>query len=205
MKTKSCVHLICFVVFLCLFVSTSSYGQDLYVKNRWTIKTGFARNGSGITGIPEGFYAGNIRAECTYGISNFIEVGAYLGYSISDVYTKMIFDSSGLLTSANVEEYSMPSYGIGVNLQVLPLFIKEYDFRFDYYITLRYGGNYITSPEHYHWHGGYSEYGIGNGLAFYPFANGGFFIEYSFGKYHLNKEINPKENSKLRYGLTFKF
>lgn len=205
MKTKNYVHSLCFVVFLCPFVSTPSFGQASYIKNRWTIKTGFARNNSGITGVPEGVFAGNLRAECSYGISNFIEAGAYLGYSIIDVYTNMIFNSSGFRTSASVEGYSMPSYGIGVNFQVLPLFIKKDDFRFDYYITARYGGNYITSPKDYYWHGAYSEYGIGNGFAFYPLPHVGIYIEYSFGKYHLNKEIEPKENSKLRYGLIFKF
>ena len=101
MKTKNYVHSLCFVAFLCPFVSPPSFGQDSYIKNRWTIKTGFARNNSGITGVPEGVFAGNLRAECSYGISNFIEAGAYLGYSIIDVYTNMVFNSSGFRTSAN--------------------------------------------------------------------------------------------------------
>jgi hypothetical protein len=81
----------------------------------------------------------------------------------------------------------------------LPFFIKENDFRFDLYISGKYGGMYFNTDDNYYYHGNESEYGIGGGLSFYFTKHLGLYIEYTYGKYFFN------DNDKLRYGITFKF
>jgi len=205
MKIKNYLIKISLALFFSFFISNNTFGQDSYIKSRWNIKTGFSRNNSGVTGVPKGVYAGNLHAEANYGFSNYIEAGVYLGYSPVDVYTEMTFDSMGRVTSASIYNYAMPSYGLNVNVHVLPFFVKSDDFRFDYYITLKYGGRYITSPKDNQWRGHYSEYGIGNGLSFYIFKRLGVYVEYSFGNYNITDETPIRDNKKLSLGFTFKF
>jgi hypothetical protein len=102
-------------------------------------------------------------------------------------------------TVTRVDKYSAIFYGINCGLQLLPFLIKEDDFRFDFYITGKFGGFYLSSPPNHFSHGTNLEYSIGPGISFYLSKHLGLFAEYCYGKYYFNDKTN------LRYGLTLKF
>lgn len=170
-----------------LFV-LNSYAQDSYIKNRWNIKTGYARYTNGVRLNDKVLTNGNYRLEVNYGVSNNIEAGIFGGYSK--------FDANSL---PSISGYSAAFYGINCNLHLLPFLIKEDDFRFDLYITGKLGGFYLSSPSNHFSHGNNAEYGLGAGISFYLYKHLGVYAEYCFGKYYF------KDDTKLRYGLTLKF
>jgi hypothetical protein len=180
-----------------------SYGQDSYIKGRLNFKTGYARY------LTRHFYKSNFRIEGNYGISNYIELGAYLGYSHFNFFHKLSPDSiSG--GPYSIEDNNTLFYGSSLNFHLLPFLIKEDDFRFDLYGTAKAGGLYFQKPYdifvgHYPVFFSQSnkrmlfEYGFGGGLSFYLWKHLGVYGEYTFGKYYLIG------NHQLRYGLTMKF
>lgn len=184
--------------FIIAFVLTlffiDGYCQTSYIKNRWNFKVSYAKYLTGRRIGDKNETTGKWRFEGNYGILNFIETGVYFGFS-------------NFQTSYPRDTYLTPSYGINVNLHIIPMFIKANDFRFDLYLSGKYGGRYITTPSNYFIHGHYDEYGIGGGISFYLWDHIGIFTEYSFGKYHLVDfgKMTLKDNTKFRYGLTFKF
>ena len=148
---------------------------------------------------------GNYRLEVNYGILNNIEIGAYIGYSKFDYYRETSLDS--IHKSYRVEDNNCPFYGVSVNFHILPFLIKKEDFRFDLYVTGKFGGVYFTKPTLYNYtfngpmlkDGQIYEYGIGGGLSYYLGRHLGIYAEYCYGKYY------SRDNFKLRYGLTMKF
>lgn len=186
MKTKLQFKKAVFLFTVCWVCSIDLYAQDSYIKNRWNIKTGYARytNGNRLNNRIQ--TNGNYRLEVNYGVSDIIEAGFYTGYSK--------FDSGFTL-----DKYSAIFYGVNCNLQFLPFLIDESDFRFDFYVTGKLGGLYIASPTNHYSHGNYVEYGIGPGTSFYLSKHIGVFVEYCYGKYYFN------DNIKFRYGLSIKF
>jgi hypothetical protein len=201
MKNKSRLKkAVFFLVFSSLFI-LNTYGQNSYIKNRWNIKTGYARYKKGISQEK----VGNYRIEVNYGILNYLEIGAYIGYSKFDYYHKNIADSinSG---SYRVEDNNTPFYGASFNFHILPFLINKDDFRFDLYVTGKFGGLYFTKPAPYFTFNGLTfkegqmyEYGIGAGMSYYLGKHLGIFAEYCHGKYYFG------DRNKLRYGLTLKF
>lgn len=180
-----------------------SFGQDSYIKGRLNFKTGYAR----YFAYPGG-YKGNYRIEGNYGISNFIELGTYLGYSKFEYLYKLSHDSivGGPYTH---KDSNTLFYGISLNFHIFPLLVKEDDFRFDLYGTVKAGGLYFQEPyyifvrQHPYFVQSNKkmlfEYGIGGGLSFYLGKHWGLYTEYTIGRYYL------RNNRQLRYGLTFKF
>ncbi|MBN2815029.1 MAG: outer membrane beta-barrel protein [Bacteroidales bacterium] len=188
-----------FITFFIYAVFNITAGQDSsYIRNRWNIKVGYARYSSGTKVNDKWQKTGNLFLEGNYGILNFLETGIYMGYSCFEFYS---VDVNG--TSYSSENYFTPFYGINANFHVLPFIIKESDFRFDLYLAVKYGGKYFTTPANASPHGHKSEYGLGLGFSFYLFNHIGLYAEYGYGKYHF-REVK-KDNTKFRYGLTFKF
>jgi hypothetical protein len=175
-----------------------SYGQESYIKNRVNFKTGYSRYATNRSVISNGklkaLTVGNYRIEANYGISNLIETGIYVGYSKFDSFRINWAD-----TSFNFKNCSTPFYGINCNFHLLPFLIKEDDFRFDLYISGKFGGLFFASPTGFFPTGSAFEYGIGGGLSFYIWKHLGVYAEYTYGKYFF------RDNSNLRYGLTMKF
>jgi hypothetical protein len=181
-----------------------SFGQDSYIKGRLNFKTGYARY------FTRAGYKGNYRIEGNYGISSYIELGAYFGYSHFDYLHK---DSPDSIIGGpySHEDNNTLFYGAAINFHLLPFLIKEDDFRFDLYGTAKAGGLYFQKHYDIFLIQNYQfviqnnnkknlfEYSIGGGMAFYLGKHLGVYGEYTFGKYYLIG------NHQLRYGLTLKF
>ena len=198
MKNKLQLKKILFTGVISLLMLTS-FGQDSYIKNRWNIKAGYARYNKDFRHEK----VGNYRIEVNYGILNNIEIGAYIGYSKFDYYRE-ITTTDSLHKAYMVEDNNTPFYGASFNFHILPFLIKKDDFRFDLYITGKFGGVYFTKPAQYQSvfnfkEGNIYEYGIGGGLSYYLGKHLGVFAEYCYGKYYIG------ESNKLRYGLAMKF
>src|SRR5450759_3745519 len=157
-----------------------SYGQESYIKNRVNFKTGYSRYATNRSVISNGklkaLTVGNYRIEANYGISNLIETGIYIGYSKFDSFRINWAD-----TSFNFKACSTPFYGINCNFHLLPLLIKEDDFRFDLYLSGKFGGLFFASPAGFFPTGSAFEYGIGGGLSFYIWKHLGVYAEYAYG------------------------
>lgn len=202
MKNKSQFKKAVFFLLVSSLFILNSYAQDSYIKNRWNIKAGYARYKNGMSREK----VGNYRMEVNYGILNYLEIGAYIGYSKFDYYHKIIADS---LNSGgySVGDNNTLFYGASFNFHILPFLIKKDDFRFDLYVTGKFGGLYFTKPTPYRYtfngptfrEGQIYEYGIGGGLSYYLGKHLGVFAEYCYGKYYFG------DKNKLRYGLTLKF
>jgi len=147
----------------------------------------------------------NWRAELNHGFTRFLEAGAYLGYSKFYAYPP-----GGGGGSAPT-----PFYGITANFHLLPLIVKQRDFRFDFYLSGKFGGNYYFTPDK-DWtpaRGHRTEYGLGLGLSFYVFKKLGFFTEYTIGhfSYFDNLSFSATDyydsgiQTNFRFGLTYKY
>ncbi|HEX2921625.1 MAG TPA: outer membrane beta-barrel protein [Bacteroidales bacterium] len=177
-----------FILFPILLFTLSAPAQDSYLKKRWNIKLGYSTYTSMFLNIKP-VNNNNYRLELNYGVLNNIETGVYAGYS------KMLVSIPGRTTG--LIESSSPVtffYGVNFNYHLLPLVIKEDNFRFDLYLTGKAGGmniehNYLNQ----------FEYSLGGGAALYLFKHFGGFVEYTYGKYYY------KDQTKLRYGLSVKF
>ena len=206
-----------------IFSFGHSKAQESYLKNRWNIKASYAPypiGGLMFTGSsPKGkvMTTADFRLESNYGVLNFLEVGTYIGYA----RYKMLFfipqgqpDEYGSLNGYS-KDGNFLSYGVNANLHIFPFFIKQPNFRFDLYLTAKYGGrssltsdikNAMNSNTYKYSH----EWGVGLGFAFYMFKNVGIFAEYSIGKYYLGNEKTFfsaffPNNSTVRVGITTKF
>ena len=204
MKTK-----ILLLTCICLISLVEVKAQSSYIKGRWNGKLGYYQypkrtNYGSSSVIP------TLRLEANFGLTKYIEAGAYFGFSRMEGMTFVYTDST---TSGYGNFIFMPFYGIDVNFHILPLFIDKNDFRFDLYVAAKFGGHYCSLPEgSFPSHGNMAEYGIGLGFSFYIFKRLGIFAEYSYGQYDYFDEtadhfgrFNPVPPTALRYGLTMKF
>lgn len=146
----------------------------------------------------------NFRIETNYGVLKFLEAGAYLGYS-------RVKTIEPIINSVRHIRYThSPFYGITANFHILPFFFKKNNFRFDYYLTGKLGGNYyFTTEGAFPEQGHHSEYAVGMGGAFYPWKHLGLFVEYCYGKYsyygYPPGTFLDNLQSNLRFGFTYKF
>ena len=138
-----------FVLVVLVFVFLSfSYGQ-YSIKNRWNTKLSVSCNRTNedggdyfaeIDGIklhPIRFRF-NVRAECNYGVLNWLELGGYLGY----------IRYQNLLYSFKDDKYRTafaPTFGVNANVHLLPFFVKNKDCRWEWYLTAKYGGAYLIN------------------------------------------------------------
>lgn len=189
-------------IFVLCFSSKLIYSQNPYIKDRLNFK-------SGISFYPQRSEHDskpiNLRIEANYGFWGLLEAGVYLGIGRYTYWAPMENNSRTALKSIS------PFYGIQTNFHLLPLFIKKNDFRFDLYLTGKYGGNYLNIPKGSDPQSGHhTEYSFGGGLAFYLWKHTGFYTEYSIGKYSyyaapMGFEFENGLNPNLRFGVTFKF
>ncbi|MFA5815100.1 MAG: TonB-dependent receptor [Bacteroidales bacterium] len=165
-----------------------------HIKNRWNIKAGYASI-PGVNfridgGMKRSF--GNFRLETNYHLLNFLEIGGYLGYSRYSSYV----NSQNIIMSYE----NTPFIGLNINVQLLPLIVRNPASKFDIYLLGRYGGAYFSSPQ-FHFYvdkGFFLNYSHGAGIAFYLTKHIGVFSEFSFTALDI-------KFGNLRYGLSVKF
>jgi len=172
----------------------NTLGQESYINGRWNLKAGYSRYETGTFQNGKMLKTGNYRIEGNYGVTNYIELGTYLGFQKIEIPSINWTDSSVIDNS-----FVNPLYGINANLHLFPFIIHQKDFRFDLYVTGKFGGVYYNTPDNYYLHGNMVEYGIGGGASFYIWDHLGLYAEYCYGKYYF------RDNKNFRYGLTFKF
>jgi len=197
MKTK-----ILLIWLLCSICGASASAQNSFIKDRLNFK-------SGISFYPQRSEHDskpiNLRIESNYGFWGLLEAGVYLGIGRFTYWTPMENNSRTALNTFS------PFYGLQTNFHILPLLIKKNDFRFDLYLTGKFGGNYLSIPKGSDPQPGHhTEYGFGGGFAFYLWKHTGFYTEYSIGKYSyslapMGFEFENGLNPNLRFGVTFKY
>jgi len=157
----------------------------------------------------------HFRLDGTYNIFKGIVGGGYFGYSSlyhfhPAMYETTSTDENGVETiyMDGVDATNAFFYGIRFNYQLLPLFLKEINTRFDIYATAKLGAvtqnwkfyeGAIETPSIVKQHETILEYAIGLGTSYYFTKNIGLFGEYNFGHF-----IND-DNSHFQAGLTYKF
>jgi len=192
MKTNKQVKNVTILLVLGMIAGINTSGQESYIKHRWNFKVGYARYKAGFKYNlqEEQTTIANYRLEANYGVLNYLETGIYLGYSGYKV------------SKISSDIYHTPFYGMNINFHVLPFFIKKDHFRFDAYLTGKFGGLYLTQY-------GYNihkiEYALGGGLCLYPWKHFGVYTEYCYGNYLYEDAFNSNDHTKFRYGLTLKF
>jgi hypothetical protein len=174
--------------FLILGIFCSLQAQNSYIKDRLNIKIGYNHYPwmgdhiwpsafSSKTYTPAGI------VEANYGLLNFLETGAFLGFSMYERSYDTILDS--LVHSSSFDLKPMIFYGVVVNLQLLPFVIKRDKCMFDLYISSKFGGIYFADKNKSYLDRKRSQidYGIYGGVAMHPFKHWGLFYEYGFGNY----------------------
>ncbi|MDR0368554.1 MAG: hypothetical protein LBH82_05370 [Bacteroidales bacterium] len=197
---------------------TTLSAQESYLKKRWNIKLScapYAKNYNKTVSSNyeklKADYTADFRLEGNYGVLNFLEVGTYLGYAQYRHAIFTLYDNDNSLVGAVSQDGHFLSYGVQGNLHIFPFFIKMPDFRFDLYVTAKYGGrSSLTSKDYPYEH----EWATGLGFAFYFAKHAGIFAEYSFGKFYIKDSIRPiayktlpffPSKSIVRAGLSIKF
>jgi len=122
-----------------------SYGQNYSIKNRWNTKLSLSYNRTNARNNPFiefDYYSHplraklNMRAECNYGVSNWLELGGYIGY---------IHYRNYYYRNTTNPKTPAPTFGVNVNVHLLPFLIKNKDCRWEWYVTAKYGGAYLIN------------------------------------------------------------
>ena len=159
-------HFLFFSAFL--FVSFT-YGQNYSIKNRLNTKLSVSCNRTNEWG--NDYFAEldrplhpirfrfNVRAECNYGVTNWLELGGYLGYIRYENTYYSYWRHQNFINCGN-GEYAWvpkdvgdksfrvafaPTFGINANVHLLPFFVKNKDCRWEWYVTAKYGGAYLIN------------------------------------------------------------
>ncbi|MDR1544884.1 MAG: hypothetical protein LBS50_10895 [Prevotellaceae bacterium] len=131
-----------------LIFSFSVTGQTLSVKGRWNVKAGYSAYK--LTDVRERLIVfdntpsdliykrrWNVRVEANYGVLKWLETGVYIGI-MGYEYTNI-----GVYGIENEPNAVAPTFGINANIHLLPFFVKNPKCKWDFYVPLKYGGNYI--------------------------------------------------------------
>jgi len=84
----------------------------------------------------------NARADCNYGVLNWLELGGYIGY-IRHYNVFYGFDGSRLKAAF------APTFGVNINVHLLPFWVKDKNSRWEFYLTAKYGGAYLIKHSEY--------------------------------------------------------
>ncbi len=195
MNTK--ILIIWILIMICLVDASA---QNSYLKGRYNFKLGY-------TSYPEEYSHShripNFRLQADYGLLDYLEVGIYTGYSRFSCYNL-----------AGGGDYGRPAntlfYGVNLNFNPLTFAIKADDFRFDTYLTAKFGGHYKFIPKNYSLPRHMTEYSVGIGAAFYIWKQLGVFAEYNYGYFdYFKTSYNPIQlptpSSIIRFGFTYKY
>lgn len=154
----------------------------------------------------------NYRIEGSYGLNKYLEVGISLGlqnyrwYTAGDIYYDE--DDGSQYFFPQTHSGIAPVFGLNLNFQILPLFIKEPICRWDLYMFAKYGGCLLFHKEYefvgYQDSKYRQEYGAGVGIAYYFKNRIGLFGELSVGNYSYFPRF-VESNINFRFGITTKF
>jgi len=90
--------------------------QESYIKNRWDVKIGYARPIMGRFNSPyfgrEFYRHANTNIEGNYGITEYLTIGSYLGYS-----KLWVIDSTDV-NNMMVKTYHTPFMGLKTNIHI---------------------------------------------------------------------------------------
>ena len=248
---------IIFTILLLLFFSSVQSqelpveSQRFSVKGRWNIKLGYSLyKTTNITIKPlptiDPLNANNtfmfkrksnLRLDLNYGVLKWLEVGGYIGLMNYEYVTEEIWLNQPTIwfnSAPNYPDAFAPTFGVNVNIQLLPLFVKNPNCKWDFYISLRYGGCYLFRHggkylvvqdalplwDNKVWDGkdkesGYKwvdinynkykhEYGAGLGAAVYIKNIMGFYMEVMGGQFSYWPEL-VRSPYDIRVGLAAKF
>jgi hypothetical protein len=215
------------ILFVPLFVQLPfGYAQNYSIKNRWNAKLSISYNRTNFYNHPFMHWDNvpyhpiqakmNFRAECNYGILNWLEVGGYFG-------GMQHFDED--ISSDKMYVFA-PTFGVNANVHLLPFWVKNKKCRWELYLTAKYGGAYLINHHEFIVSGvsvssgssGVDEYselhclphryrdifgaGIGGGVYFWNLF--GLYAEVMGGQYAYFPEI-CKSYYTVRVGVEFKF
>jgi len=217
-----------------LIFSVIVTGQNLSIKGRWNIKVSyslykefnenydplFVIEGSKLFGDDRFAKQSNPRIEVNYGVLNWLETGVYIGFMM---YRYLPYSEEFWFNPDDLKYAYAPTFGVNINVHILPFFVKNPKCHWDFYIPLRYGGCYLTKwldgkygiameelgtwddvdgepANHKYRH----EYGAGLGAAVYIKNIMGFYIELLRGQFSYWPEL-VKSPYSIRFGLAAKF
>ena len=219
-----------FLVFGFILLSVS-YGQNYSIKNRLNTRLSFSYNRTNEINmpfiefdkiLPHPFQARfNVRADCNYGVLNWLELGGYIGYiryKTPDI-ANMNPDSTYYIKIGFA-----PAFGINVNVHLLPFFVKNKDCRWEWYLTAKYGGAYLVKhietirhgflfdgrggvhymEQHFSSKRYRHEFGVGIGGGVYFWKVFGLYAEVMAGQYSYFPEVYDVYYT-ARVGIEFKF
>lgn len=190
---------------LLTFAVTLTQAQEVkdYLYKRTNIKIGHTTTPE-YTNIIKDFTLGNFRFDVNHGISKFIELGGYFGYSrFGNVQHLVEFDPTDDTTwGVNFIYSDAYSYGTIVNFHILPFIVQNNEPRFDIYISAKLGGLSLIAPEKSVWKGHSLDFGAYAGLSVYITRHWGAFVEYGVNNTPL---VYTRYEGCLRYGITIKF
>jgi hypothetical protein len=212
---------ILFFSIIWIMIIPFGHAQNYSIKDRLNTRLSFSFNR---TNNKEGFFQWdvisfrrrlNARAECNYGVLNWLELGGYLGFM-------------RLNTNNGPEVAFAPTFGININVHLLPFWVRNTNCRWELYLTAKYGGsyliNYYPAPEsiiairpisfgrndttYFYADANYNRYrhefgiGIGGGVYFWNLF--GVYAEAMVGQYSYFPELFSS-NYSVRVGIEFKF
>ena len=219
-------RLFIFIVFWGMFFCFSH--AQYSIKNRWNTKLSLSYNRTNYHNLPFVLFEGkthpiqamlNLRAECNYGILNWLEIGGYIGYIRHHNCKDFLMGAQG-----NYIEYAFaPSFGVNTNVHLLPFWVKNKNSRWELYLTAKYGGAYLINHVGF-WSNGISIssngtrqsflqcfpmryrqiYGVGVGGGVYFWNVFGLNAEVMGGQYSYFPEVCPVYWT-ARVGIEFKF
>jgi hypothetical protein len=140
-------HILLFIVFL--FTSLSFCQSETYsVKNRLNTRLSVSYNRTNAVNVPFMHFEGNVhpfqamlnmRADCNYGVLNWLEIGGYIGYV-------RYYNMKHLKKNGRILQHDFaPAFGVNVNVHLLPFFGVKKDCRWELYLTAKYGGIYLIN------------------------------------------------------------
>jgi len=145
-----------FLVFGFVLLSVS-YGKNYSIKNRLNTKLSVSFNRTNEPNVPFMHFENythpfqarlNLRAECNYGVLNWLEVGGYFGY-IRYLNINYYFKNAEGLGPFDPFISFAPTFGVNVNVHLLPFFAKNKDCRWEWYLTAKYGGAYLINHDEF--------------------------------------------------------
>lgn len=212
-------RILVFLTFLFVILSFG-HAQNYSNKNRWNTKLSLSVNKTNKIYSQRDLLTGfkprlNVRTECNYGVLNWLELGCYLGFMRHQT------EHGPCIAFA-------PTFGMNVNVHLLPFWVKNKDCRWELYLTAKYGGAYLINysptpydaihiypsasrgydssffyaePNYNHYR---HEFGVGIGGGVYFWDVFGIYFETLVGQYSYFPELFNSYYT-IRAGVEFKF
>ena len=133
-------------LFVIAMFKMDAVGQTYSIKGRWNTKLSLSYNRiNRPNGNPHILFDNipahpiqtmlNARADCNYGVLNWLELGGYIGYTRYINILRQMND--------DFRKSFAPTFGVNVNVHLLPFWVKNKNCRWELYLTAQYGGTYL--------------------------------------------------------------